>query len=677
MAKSRKRTAQNLQLDEIYLEGAQERAGFWSDEGASARPVSSRKDIVEFEAVQRPANDEGRRSRRQFQQPSDFFGSRYFLLALAATFVLCGLFALLMGFSNAAAFAALAGNPGQYAMFWAALAVIATIPWLLALSAHRQSASDELLRRVMIATQRLQEPGVLAADAGRRINTSFEHVFADMDARMSQLDERSAKLANKIAAAMQHSTEAADGNITNMRSIVESSETQREALHRTGMMISTDILPVISKLETTVQSLKSVSQTAGGVLDGIGLRLQQTTQDLKSCLDAFTNANHTVAPEIERRMVKFEASIAQLPEQLDATISRLTPLSETIADAALLSTANIEVIDQLAKDMTAALEKSRSTFADLSVTGAQLFEQAVDAHADRYRELLQAIVAQEANRISGLSREIDHLADTATAVVSRLQQPVGEVTAATDRALANVNDAISALDQRIEANLAGCVADLNDTAARLVSSVNREIETSSVSMQTRLAAGATELMQRVHADTMRFESLIGETAERSSARIAAVIKDLPAVLAQRMDTEIAKIDGSLKGSIFGLSDQMRQIVDAVPNRLFAMTRDTLQSLETNLLHSFEDVAQRSEQLNEQFRRNATETTEAVLQGYVDFIFMAAARFREELEQVNESFSTNLEARLQALPRGGPATLAASADQSEPLANREPGDSPGA
>ena len=676
MASSKKRAAQGLQLDEIYLQGAQEGIGFWSDEPANARPVSSHKDMKEFEGVQSPANDLGRRPRRQLQQTPDFFGSRYFLMALAASLAVCGLFTMIMVFSGATALEALAGNPGQNAVFWSTLAVIATLPWLFALSAHRQSVTDELLRRVMLATQRLQEPNTLAAEAGRRINTSFEHVFADIEARMSQLDERSARLANKIAASMHHSTEATDDNLTTMRGLVEASESQREALQRTGLMISTEMLPVISKLEATVQSLEAVSQTASGVLDGIGHRLQQTTQDLRSCLDAFNNANHTVAPEIEKRLAKFEASIAQLPEQLDVTIGRLGPLSETIADAALLSTANIEVIDQLAKDMGSTLERSRSNFADLSATGAQMFEQAVDANAGRYRELLQNIVAQEASRVSGLSREIDQLADKATDVVNRLQQPVGEVTTATNQALANVNEAISAIDKRIAANLTGCVAELNDTAARLVSSVNREIEMSSISMQTRLAAGATELMQRVHTDTARFESLIGETAERSSARIASVIKDLPALLAQRMDTEITKIDGSLKGSIFGLSDQMRQIVDAVPNRLSAMSRDTLQSLETNLLRSFEDVAQRSEQLNEQFRRSATETAETVLQGYVDFIFMAVARFREELEQVNASFGTELESRLQELPRGGPVSPATSTEQSEFMLAKKTGEYPG-
>ena len=123
--------------------------------------------------------------------------------------------------------------------------------------------------------------------------------------------------------------------------------TVEEALQRTGMMISTEILPVIAKLETTVLSLDSVSQSAGSVLDSLGSRLQQSTQELRLCLDGFNNANHTIAPEIERRMVKFEASIGRLPEQLEATIGRLTPMSETIADAAMLSTANIEVIDQL------------------------------------------------------------------------------------------------------------------------------------------------------------------------------------------------------------------------------------------------------------------------------------------------------------------------------------------
>lgn len=659
MATTRKKSAQGLQLEQIYLEGAQERAGFWSDEVAPVRPVSARHDIQDFDAVQRPANDLSRRPRPKLQASPDFVGSHYFWSALAGTLLFCGLFTVLMGFGSPSGFAALLSHPAQFAMVWAALAVIGAIQWMFALSAHRQNANNEMLRRVLHATQRLQDPSNLATEVGRRINTSFEQVFADIDARMAMLDERSTMLAEQVAASVRHSAQVADLNMNNMRGIVESGEAQRDALQRTGMMISTEILPVIAKLETTVLSLDSVSHSASDVLDGIGGRLQKATQDLKLCLDGFANANLNVVPEIDKRMAKFEASIAQLPEQLDATIGRLAPMSETIADAAMLSTANVEVIDQLAKDMTAALEKSHNAFAQLSVSGADLFQQAVDEHADRFRDMLSAIVTEEAGRVSALSQEIDQLVATATSVVERLQRPVSDVTSATDRALANVNEVVSALDQRIETNLQGCVAELNDAAARLVSTINRDIETSTVGMQTRLAAGATELMQRVHADTARFESLIGETAERSATRIAAVIKDLPATLAQRMDGEVARIEGSLKGSIFGLSDQMRQIVDAVPNRLTALTRETLESLETNLLRSFEDVERRSEQLNEKFRKSATDTTETVLAGYVDFIFMALERFRRELETVNDGFSRDLEASLRMLPPGEPAGPAAA------------------
>jgi hypothetical protein len=340
-------------------------------------------------------------------------------------------------------------------------------------------------------------------------------------------------------------------------------------------------------------------------------------------------------------------------------------LSDTIADAAMLSTANIEVIDQLAKDITAVLDRSRGSFAELSATGAELFQQAVDTHAGRFRDMLETVVSDETSRVSSLSRELNHLADQARAVVDRLQQPVGDVTAATDRALSSVNESLDGLDQRIAVNLSACVSDLNDAAARLVSAVNREIETSALGLQTRLAAGATELMQRVHADTARFENLIGETAERSSSRIASAIKDLPTVLAQRMETEIGKIDVSLKGSLYGVSDQMRQILDAVPSRLSALTRETLHTLESNIERSFGDVAQRSELLNEQFRSNATATTEAILQGYVDFIFVAADRFRKELEEVNGTFTRDLEMRLRPPERHAATPIAEPAADALP------------
>lgn len=643
MASSRKKPAQGLQLDEIFLEGAQDRAGFWSDDAPGARPVSARKDIRDFEGVDsRAANDAGRGAQRA---ASGFVGSRQFWAALTASVGFSLLFIVLMGLGTGGAPAALFANPAQHPAFWASLAVIAAMPWLFALQAHRQAVNGEMLEQVMREAQRFHEPSALAEDAGRRVNVAFEHVFADIDARMALLDEKSALLANRIAATMLQSTHEADLTIANMRGIADASETQREALQRTGMMISTEIMPVIAKLETTVASLDKVSQGAGALLDGISGRLQQSTQQLKACLDAFNAANLNVVPEIDKRMVKFEASIARLPEQLDATIGRLSPMSETIADAAILSTANVEVIDQLASDITAALDKGRGSFAELSATSTELLQQAVEAQAGRFRELIETVITEQAARASGLSHEIGQLADTASAAVGRLQQPVGEMTGATERALANANEAITALEGRIAASLAGCVAELNDTAARLVSQVSREIEASTLSLQTRLAASSSELMQRVGADTARFENLIGETAERSSSRLAAAVKDLPAALAQRMDTEIAKIDGALKGSVFGLSDQMRHIVEAVPTRLSAMTHDTLQSLESSLERSFADVSQRAEWLSEQFRKNATETTEAVLQGYVDFIYLAVDRFRKELDAVNAGFSRDLEARL--------------------------------
>ena len=80
-----------------------------------------------------------------------------------------------------------------------------------------------------------------------------------------------------------------------------------------------------------------------------------------------------------------------------------------------------------------------------------------------------------------------------------------------------------------------------------------------------------------------------------------------------------------------------------------MTKESLLVLEGSFEKSFQGVAQRSAQLNDLFRKNATETTEAVLENYVDFIFLALKRFRSEMEVLNGNLQRELENTLKALP----------------------------
>lgn len=640
----RKKSTQGLQLDEIFLEGTQEQAGFWSDDATRARPVTARRDPADFAAARtRPANDAGHGPHPAKRTRQDFAGSPPFWKAMTASAIVVAALTVFLGLSGGEGLGSLLHSPVEFAPFLASLAVIFALPWLFALGAHRQAVGNEMLRRVMLATQRMGDPQEMADLTGQRISLSLDQAFAEIDGRMALLDRQSAQFADRIAAAMHQSAEAADITHAAMLRIADAAETQRDALQRSGMAVSTEVLPILAKLEAGVASLERVSQSAGGILDVIGERLHKSTQDLRSCLDAFNSANHTVTPEIEKRLLKFEASVGQLPEQLDATIGRLGPMSETIADAAILSTANVEVMDQLAKDIAGALDRGRGVFSSLSPATVELFQTSVDAHVAQFRELIGAVVAQQAARVSGLSVELEQLAGTAASVIDKLQQPVGLVTAAADHALANVNDKMMSLDQRIESSLRAHAEEMGEAATRIVSTVNREIENATLSLQTKLAASSTELMQRLNTDTARFEALIGETGDRTTGRITAVLQDLPAVLAQRVETELAGIDGTLKGMVVALNEQMRSALEAVPERLEALTRDTLQTLESSMSHSFGDIAQRAEGLSEQFRRTATETTESVLQSYVDFIYMAVDRFRQEMENANRSLASSLAA----------------------------------
>jgi predicted nucleic acid-binding Zn-ribbon protein len=639
--------------DGMPLEPMAPRSQRWSDRIATHRPLTARHDVERFDGVSKPpANDDLARSRGpggQTRVPLSFIGSRYFWAAAIATVAFCLIFTLIMGFTSAKAFAALFRNPLQFSPFLLSMVVIAAIQWLLAMSAHRQAVNYEMWRRMLSLTQKLNDPGPVAEEASRNLSASFDRLVSDLDARMAALDERTSALSQQMTTIMQQSEVSADLNITQMRNIADATEVQKDALQRIGAAITAEVLPVINKLEGTVASLEDASQSAGGILGAVGVQLQQSTRELQVCLEEFNRANHTIAPEIEKRVARFEATISRLPDQLEATLSRLNPISETISDAAMLSTANVDVMEQLAKEITSSLDNNRALFKEFSEENTELFRHAVDGHVERFRDLLTGVITEEVTRLSAMSRELGFLAETASSLVDKLHHPVSQVSATANKALSEMNTSVAQLDERIQKNMSASVAQLNTAASHVISAVSREIEAATIALQTRLAASSNDLVQRVNTDAARFESLIDEAAEKTSSRVAEAIRDLPAALALRMEGEIAKVDGSLKGSIVGLSDQMRTIIDGIPSRLTSMTRETLQALESNLERSFEGVAQRSERLNEQFRQHATETTEAVLENYVDFIFLALKRFRSEMDVLNTTFRKELEASLAVIP----------------------------
>jgi hypothetical protein len=644
-----RKTARELDQDGLPSEPAGLRAQRWSDRITSNRPLAARHDVERFDGISKqPANDDHSRARGPTRVPLSFVGSRYFLAALIATVAFCVIFTIIMGFTNTKAIAALLRNPLQYSPFLLSIVVIAAIQWLLAMSAHRQAVNYEMWRRMLTMTQRLNDPGPLAEEATRSLTASFDQLISDLDTRMAALDERTSALSEQMTSIMQQSEASAEMNISQMRNIADATEAQKDSLQRIGVAISAEVLPVINKLEGTVTSLEEVSQSAGGILGAVGGQLQISTRELLVCLEEFNRANHTIAPEIEKRVARFEAIISRLPDQLEATLSRLNPISETISDAAMLSTANVDIMEQLAKEITSSLVNNRDMFREFSDANTDMFRHVVDNHVERFRDQLTGVITEEVTRLSSMSRELGFLAETANSLVDKLHHPVTQVSATANKALSEMTAAVAHLDEKIQKNLSASVFQLNTAASQVISAVSREIDAATIALQTRLAASSSDLVQRVNTDAARFESLIDEAAEKTSQRIAGAIKDLPGSLSLRMESEIAKVDGSLKGSIVGMSDQMRTFIDSIPARLTSMTRETLEALEDNLERSFEGVAERSQTLNDMFRRNATDTTETVLESYVDFIFLALDRFRSEMSAVNTTFRKELEASMMQM-----------------------------
>ena len=68
-----------------------------------------------------------------------------------------------------------------------------------------------------------------------------------------------------------------------------------------------------------------------------------------------------------------------------------------------------QVIDQLSRDIAGMLDKSRGIFTELSASSQEMFQEAVETQAGRFRGMLENIIQEETGRVSGLSRELGFL----------------------------------------------------------------------------------------------------------------------------------------------------------------------------------------------------------------------------------------------------------------------------
>ena len=78
------------------------------------------------------------------------------------------------------------------------MVVIAAIQWLLAMSAHRQAVNQEMWRRMLALTHKLNDPGPVAEEASRNLSASFDRLVSDLDERMAALDERTSALSEQM-----------------------------------------------------------------------------------------------------------------------------------------------------------------------------------------------------------------------------------------------------------------------------------------------------------------------------------------------------------------------------------------------------------------------------------------------------------------------------------------------
>jgi hypothetical protein len=566
-----------------------------------------------------------------------FLGSGYFWASMATMCLLVVAFGYLTSMLTPGGIRAVLSDPSRLNWFIASLAIIGGVQFMFAVMMHRNSIQQRLLQRVLSVVDRSAERNATSRQVGRSVNSSFDHLLVDLDSRMLELDAKVAAFTTRLKQSNTEISSAAEVSVDQMNKVCEATEIQREGIQRAAAQVSTDVVPVISKLETAVQSLERLAESAGGILGSVGATLQNNTAQLQSCLEAFNRANHQIVPEIDKRIIKVEALLTRLPDEIDTMIKRIDPLSTTISDAALLSTANVDVVEQIARDVVSNLEKTRGALHDFSTLSLNALRQNVEEEAVTFRNLLDGVMEQEIAKIAALSREISSLSVTVTGVVSRLSDPVARVTGSVEHVLQSMSGTLNSLEDNLRQNVQVSLGKIDDAAVRIVKTINRDLESSSLNLQSRIMQSCAEISAQIGADTVRKMDLaISEVANKATLRLSDVLKTLPLHLQRLFEGEIAQVEELLEGKVDAISGQLKQMIDGVPKQVSTVADDALNKIDGSMTLAFEDLKQKSASLESQIRKSAVEANDEIMQNYVDFIFLALQRIRKEMEEVSRS-----------------------------------------
>jgi hypothetical protein len=586
-----------------------------------------------------------------------FWGTTYFWVSVAVLCLLAFALAYLTSSFTPGGFRAVVSDPSRLNWFIASLAIIGGVQFMFAVIMHRNAVQQRLLRRVLTVIDKSAERNAMARQANRSVNASFDHLINDMDARMLELDAKVVAFTTRLKQSNSEISSAAEAGLDQLNKVCEVTEIQREGIQRAATQVSTEVVPVISKLESAVQSLERVAQSAGEILGSVNSTLQGNTVQLQSCLEAFSRANHQVVPEIDRRITKVESMLTRLPDEIDSMIKRIDPLSTTISDAALLSTTNVDVVEQIARDVVTNLEKTRGVLHDFSTLSMSVLRQNVQDEAATFRSLLNGVLEQEFAKISTLSREISALSGTFNGVVNRLAEPVARVTGSVEHVVQSMSETLQGLEENLRQNVQVSLTKIDDAAGRIVKTVNRDLEASSLSLQHKIMESCADISAQIGADTVRkMDQAISEVANRATHRLGDALKALPQHMQRLVQTEIDQVEDLLEGKLDVLSGQLKRMVDGVPQQVSTVADDALSKLDENMARAFEDLKQKSASLEAQIRKSAVEANDEIMENYVDFIFLALERIRKEMEDVGRSTLSAMEMQAGRRIDGNPAVI---------------------
>ena len=596
------------------------------DDIFSDRPASAgRAPLAPREAANDDRPSVGQILASLHRTPSRF--PQLIALALSAVWAVGGYYFLQARYAEQLAAAPHSGAIYQQSFFLPIVAAIALpiLGFFVFAALIRRSQEMRYVAAAMTEiTMRFAEPEGVSSDAFVSIGQAIRREIAALGDGVERAVARASELESMVKSEVSTLERAYDDNEMRIRTVVESLQSERDA--------------ILSHALRLQEAIASVQQSFHFDVDGVSDRVNASiTEATNRIIDNFISQTHSARAHITGAG---DEVVQNLLDKSQEAAEHLNSVGSEIANAvAARGIKTIEELQETTDLMSASIAAKGDAIKEVLIARLQQLEDSIILRGSEVADRVMSDSTSLGTRITqGLAAFDDTVKVHGAEIVHQIRDSVDRVNKTTEHNFANFDNRLVTKTQEIAEALDQRIGRVERTLSDRTQSLNETLANRTLEYARTVAEGAKNAQQSVDQTvagmgeyfTAKAQEIAHTISERTDA-INQVLGSRALEMTQGLDTRVARFEEMVVGRLEGITNSIEQKTLAAADALSSKIEGTTRQLVNEAGVVEKSFTQLADQVSQTLVSRAREVTGAHerLQGDVTGV----------LERLNEANAT--------------------------------------